>query len=70
MSSRLVGSAYGIGKTGSSLGTHQFDPEKLFGFLQKLVDEHPTRARATARKMGIDNLDEAMSILGQILNDP
>ena len=50
--------------------THQFDPVRLFGFLQKLVNEHPSRARTTARKMGIDDLDEAMSILGQILNDP
>ena len=49
---------------------HQFDPVKLFGFLQKLVDQHPTRARLTAKQMGIDNLDEAMSILRQIMNDP
>jgi hypothetical protein len=47
----------------------QFDAVKLFDDLRILVDQHPTLARLTAERMGIDNLEEVMSMIGRILND-
>jgi len=48
--------------------SNEFDVVRLFENFQKLVDQHPTVARLTAERMGIDDLGRVLFTVGRILN--
>ena len=48
----------------------KLDPGKFYNGLSGLVKKHPTWAKMIAKQLGIDDLDGALGMLGQVVNDP
>jgi len=57
-------------KIGVDRKAKQFDPVNLLLDLERLVDRDPNRARLAAMQMDIDDLNEIMSRLRRVVQDP
>jgi hypothetical protein len=62
-----------IGEVAQEIGISpegKLDPGKLYHTLSGLISKNRTAANMLAKMAGIDNLDEAMKMFGQVISDP